>query len=259
MYIVPINEISFFAWIGADQGRWAPYTRGSANGFKFKCQLVKASIAAMEAIWSVDKDVRFILVDPFMRRVAKLPANKKARTHADDFNNIVRFEAWDMLSGKKCPELGGAPKYLDIIGVNYYFHNQEWVLSKKGGGIGHEVMEWESPDRITLGSMLSDVHERYKRPILLSETGSFGDLRYRWWKRTLEEIEKAINNGIPLIGVCAYPTLDRPESAGFLLPNSGLWDFVSDDPVCVRIPHERSISIIKAYIQKRSAQGATVV
>lgn len=248
LFIVPVNEISFFSWIGADQGHWAPYKKGAANGFKFKCQLVKASIRAMDAIWEMDEDVRFIQVDPYMRRVAKSPANKKARVHTDDFNNKIRFEAWDLLSGKTHPEIGGDPKYLDIIGVNYYFHNQEWVLSKKNGGIEHAAMEWEDPERVSLGSMLQEIYTRYHRPILISETGSFGELRYRWWQRTLEEVKTALEEGLLIVGVCAYPALDRPESAGFLLPNSGLWDFVGDDPKCVRVPHERSIEVIQQFI-----------
>jgi beta-glucosidase/6-phospho-beta-glucosidase/beta-galactosidase len=61
IYIVPFNEISFWGYI-ADTGVWAPFRKRS--GFALKTQLVKAAINAMEAIWSVNKNVRFIQVDP---------------------------------------------------------------------------------------------------------------------------------------------------------------------------------------------------
>lgn len=249
LYIVPINEISFFAWIGADKGWWAPYLKGRANGFRLKCQLVKASIAVMKSIWDIDSNVRFIQVDPFMRRLAKSPVGRSAKKHVDEFNEVVRFEAWDMLCGKKHPELGGQPKYLDIIGVNYYIHNQEWVISPKGQGKRpiHQLMDWESEDRVSFAQMLNDIFKRYNRPLLITETGSYGEHRDRWWKRVLEQIDEAIGMGLPISGVCAYPILDRPESAGFLLPNSGIWDFAIDDDSLTRLPKKRLIQLLKSF------------
>ena len=44
-----------------------------------------------------------------------------------DYTN-ARYQAWDMLEGRLHPELGGAPEYLDIVGVNYYPWNQ-WVYT----------------------------------------------------------------------------------------------------------------------------------
>jgi beta-glucosidase/6-phospho-beta-glucosidase/beta-galactosidase len=249
LYIVPINEISFFAWIGADTGHWAPYKKGSKNGFAFKKQLVLASIAAMDAMRKEDNNIRFILVDPFMRRYAKPPASKKAQAHVNEFNNKIRYEAWDMLCGKKYPELGGDPKYLDIIGVNYYQHNQEWVLSSKKypTRIRHRLMSWESPDRVSFADMLREIHQRYNKPMVVSETGSVGRKRLRWWKRVLAEVADAIKEGLPVYGVCSYPTVDRPHDAGFLLPNSGLWDFEDEDASCRRIPHTKTLQFLKNF------------
>lgn len=250
LFIAPINEISFFAWIGADRGVWAPYKRGRKKGFEFKKQLVKASLAAMKAIWEEDQNVRFLHIDPFMRRFAKDPANKKAKDHVNEFNNIVRFEAWDMISGNAYPELGGEPKYLDIIGMNYYFHNQEFVLSPGKNKISHQAMEWDSSYRIPFWHMVKDVYDRYKRPIVISETGSFGDLRFHWWERVLNEVNDGIQQNLPIYGICAYPTVDRPESVQYLERYSGLWDFESNDLQCLRIPHQKTLSIIQSYQQK---------
>ena len=254
LYIVPLNEISFFAWIGADMGWWAPYKKGRKNGNLFKQQLVRAALAAMDAIWEIDPTVRFIHVDPFMRRSAKPPAHTKSEEHVTEFNEIIRFEAWDMLSGKTYPELGGDPKYLDIIGMNYYIHNQEWVISGENNTILHQLIDWDSSDRVSFAEMIRVAYNRYQRPILISETGSFGVNRKDWWQRTLREIHEGIESGLPIIGCCAYPVLDRPENAGFLLPNSGLWDFDMADETCQRIPHEESLQVISEYQRKFSAQ-----
>lgn len=249
LFIVPINEISFSAWIGADKGWWAPFKRGRKNGFRLKQQLVRASLAAMDAVWQVDADVRFIQVDPFMRRVAKNPANAKAKRLVNEFNQVIRYEAWDMLAGKTCPELGGHPRYLDIIGLNYYIHNQEWVISDQQR-IHYQQIDWQSPDRVSFAQMIQEVSQRYQRPILISETGSFGEQRQGWWQRVLQEVEEGLQKKLPILGVCGYPVLDRPEQAGFLVPQSGWWDFAPEDPSLRRIPHPATLSAIRQGVSR---------
>lgn len=245
LYITPLNEISFFAWIGADMGWWAPYKKTPKNGLLFKQQLVRATLASMDALWEKDSNIRFIHIDPFMRRLAVEPASRWTKQKVKEFNEIVRFEAWDMLAGKTYPELGGDMKYLDIIGINYYIHNQEWVFSGRNKEMKHQMIDWDNPDRISFADMLETMYQRYQRPIMISETGSFGSNRPKWWERILQETAVSINRNLPICGLCAYPILDRPESAGFLLPNSGLWDFHCDDEECTRIPHEDSLKIIE--------------
>lgn len=257
IYIVPINEISFYSWIGADRGWWPPYKTGSSNGFKFKSQLVQASIAAMDAIWRVDKNVRFIQVDPYMKRIARNPASSKAISIMKEFNEVIRFETWDLLSGKKFPELGGNIKYLDIIGVNYYFMNQQWLISSpKWKNVAYRNMALNSKARLSFSQLLQEIYERYKRPMLVTETGSYGNLRPKWWKKVLEEINEAITQGLPIYGVCAYPTVDRPDWTEHLGPKSGLWDFDQNDKLYTRIPHEVTLSILKPFINRWNSQFA---
>lgn len=250
IYIVPVNETSFFSWIAADIGKWAPYTIG--RGKEFKIQLVKANIAAINSIREVDSDVGFIQVDPIMRRRAKKPSNPDSRANARDFNNRVRYEAWDMLTGKVSPELGGESKYLDIIGLNYYHNNQQWVkvLRNDEDKLVNLNMHWFSKYRIPFDRMIGDVYKRYKKPIVISETGSWGDTRYKWWKELLPQINNGLKNGLPIYGVCIYPIIDRRDWDYFHLTNSGLWDYADDDLSCQRIPHTKSIEIIKKYAGK---------
>jgi beta-glucosidase/6-phospho-beta-glucosidase/beta-galactosidase len=252
IYLAPINEISFFAWIAADQGKWAPFKNGSDWGLLFKKQLVKAALASMKAIWSVDSTVRFIHIDPFMRRVAKKPATQAAMDHVNHFNQVIRYEAWDMISGRTYPELGGEEKFLDIIGVNYYLHNQEWVISNTDGNtISHRMMSWNSPYRIPISHLLHEINHRYQRPLVITETGSYGNNREVWWERTLREV-KSIPSAFPLHGVCIYPTLDRPATVNFLLPHSGIYDFDHVLDSTERIAHEPSLNHIRAFTSSRS-------
>jgi hypothetical protein len=53
------------------------------------------------------------------------PKNKNndlVAEYAKEFMEI-RYQKWDMIIGKIFPYLGGDKEYLDMIGINYYFHN----------------------------------------------------------------------------------------------------------------------------------------
>jgi UDP-galactopyranose mutase len=216
---------------------------------EFKKQLVRATIASMDAIWKVDRDVRFIQVDPIFRRIPMEPASSQAKKMAAGFIGD-KFQAWDMLSGRIFPELGGHPKYLDILGANYYYYNQEYILPKRSpNGSIYMTIPWKSKDRASLVQMLAEVYERYQRPMVVAETGGWGALRRMWWPRTLRELNSALVRKLPIYGACAYPIIDRPDWTYGHLTNSGLWDFKLNDPKSTRIPHAPSIRIVKKFIK----------
>jgi hypothetical protein len=247
LYICPVNEISFFAFIGGDAGAWAPHQIG--RGIELKKQLVKASIAAMDAIWEIDRNVRFIQVDPIFYRTPKKPITKAKIKVAREFID-GKFQAWDMLSGVINPELGGHPKYLDILGCNYYYYNQEWITSVgENDTATYETIPLYSKHRITLGTMLKQVYLRYKRPMIVSETGGWGELRPKWWRKIFNELDRA-RRRLPIYGVCVYPVIDRPDWNDGHLTNSGLWDFEFGDKTCCRIPHVDTINLVQKYTQR---------
>src|SRR5690606_391261 len=79
----------------------------------------------------------------------------------------AQFQAFDMIAGTLWPQLGGEPRLLDIVGVNYYRQNQ-WEL---GGTTIEKLDRRYRPFR----SLLAEVSSRYGRPILVAETGTEGD------------------------------------------------------------------------------------
>jgi hypothetical protein len=119
----PANEISYWAWAGGDEGRINPCTFG--RGAELKRQLVRAAIAAMEAIRDVEPRARFITAEPLINVVSPID-DPQLQADAELYRQ-AQYEAFDMLSGRSNPELGGADRYLDLIGVNYYPENQWWI------------------------------------------------------------------------------------------------------------------------------------
>jgi beta-glucosidase/6-phospho-beta-glucosidase/beta-galactosidase len=126
-----------------------------------------------------------------------------------------------MLSGVVKPELGGHPRYLDIIGVNYYHANQ-WEYP-------NDRLRWEHTPRderwIPFSVLVADVHRRYRRPMFVAETGHFGIGRAAWAREIAAQVMLARASGIPLEGICFYPIIDRTDwEDSNHWHNCGLWD-----------------------------------
>lgn len=58
--------------------------------------------------------------------------------------------------------------------------------------------------------MLSELHARYARPLLISETGAENDQRLPWFDYICAQVSKAVMAGVPVQGICWYPILDYP-------------------------------------------------
>lgn len=219
----PINEISFLAWALSSTGlmqhaRRIPF---SGDGLAVKTQLVRAALRACEAIGGVDPAARFMHSDPLIHVTAPPGAPAEAREAARR-HSAGAFEAWDMLCGRAEPQLGGSPRHLDIVGINYY-HDNQWADQ----GQGAEPLHWHlrDPRRKPLGELLDSVWQRYRAPMLLAETSHVGDGRGHWLDDVAREISVCRARGMPLEGICLYPAIDRHGWDDFShWHHSGLWD-----------------------------------
>jgi hypothetical protein len=68
------------------------------------------------------------------------------------------------------------------------------------------------------------VYERYRKPILLAETGAEGSLRANWFRYVTRECRKAQASGLPLMGICLYPILSHIAWTGERFCPNGLFD-----------------------------------
>lgn len=222
-FFAPVNEISFLSWAVGEVGHFFPHAPGT--GRKVKHQLVRAAIAGMEAIWSVAPAARMAHTDPIFHVVPPRHRPDLARAAAEQ--RASQFEAWDMLVGGLDPGLGGHPKYLDAVGVNFYHANQ-WEHPETR-------LRWEDEPRdprwLPLRALLTEVYHRYNRPLFIAETSHVGVGRGRWIREVADEVRHARTAGVPVEGICIYPIVDRPDwEDPNHWHNSGLWD-LRPDPI----------------------------
>lgn len=207
----PINEISFMTWACTQDSRvmhaHADATRGAAA---LKRNLFAASLAGASAIRNVEPCARILLTDPLIRVVEPLgdagSGADAARTHES------QFESWDMHSG--------AAPGLDLVGANYYHANQ-WEYATL------RALMWHLRDarRVPFADLLLELWQRYRRPVVISETSHVGEGRGAWIREIAEEVAAARERGADIRGICLYPILDRPDWENSRhWHRAGLWD-----------------------------------
>ncbi len=214
--ITPINEMSFLAWAGGDVRCMNPYE--AARGVELKAQLVRATIEAIEAIRSVLPHARFMQPEPVINIIPAAEHPKTWRRVESD--NLLQYQAWDMLSGRVWPSLGGHPRYLDIIGVNFYPDNLfmlDGTTIRRGDGRYKPF-----------SAMLLDVWARYGRTMIVSETGSEGEERAPWLNYVSDQCILALRGGCELHGITLYPIVNHPGWLDNRHCHNGLWDYADE-------------------------------
>ncbi len=218
LIITPINEVSFLSWLGGDVVGTSPYCTNKGPDVKYG--LMRAYIEGVHAMKAIDPHIKIMSTEPLVQIVPPLNANKRQIADALQ-QDLSQYQSTDILSGKMFPELGGTPDCLDIVGVNFYFNNR-WE-------VGYRIMlDWvrADPRWAPLSQLLLNVYNRYQKPIVISETSHPGKDRPQWIKHIGNECIDSLRAGVPLLGVCIYPIIDRPDwdFEDREWHHSGLWD-----------------------------------
>lgn len=225
LIVTPINEVSYLAWLGGDDGNTVPYFKN--RGKEVKYHLMEAYIKGIAAMKAIDPSIRILTTEPIVNMVPPLNANLDELDLAFEENEL-QFNSLDMLSGKMHPELGGKPEYLDILGFNFYYNNQ-WVVGQQ------EFLPWANyePDErwLPLSDLLTKAYERYQKPFVITETSHSGVDRPQWIEFISKQCEIVLKKKLPLLGICLYPIIDRPDWDNPMhWHHSGLWDNYNEAP-----------------------------
>lgn len=212
--VIPINEISFFSWIAGDVGMFYPFALD--RGRELKRSLVRGAILAAQATKSIAPEATIASSEPLIF-VRERPDKPYLRDAAESYRTS-QFEAMDMLTGQIAPELGGAPDCVDVMGFNYYPHNQWYYPDRQMIPVG-------DPDYKPFRELLIEASARYNVPIFISETGTEGEQRAEWFRYVTNEADEALRAGVDLNGICLYPIVNHPGWEDERHCHNGLWDY----------------------------------
>jgi hypothetical protein len=195
--VCPLNEINFLSW-AVDDG-YFPRVGPNQRGW-FKDQLVKAGITAARAIKQSWPEATIVWAEPLIHIA---PHDRRRGTiRAAEQNLQGMYEAYDWIMGLARPELGGDPSLVDVVGWNFYPHNQ-WYFKGPTIPMGHHEYR-------PLADMLDEVAKRYGKPLFISETGAEGSGRPAWLHYVCDEVREAQRRGTRVEGICLYPVTAYP-------------------------------------------------
>ena len=195
--ICPLNEINFMAW-AVDEG-YFPGIGSDQRGW-FKDQLVRTGISAARAIKKRWPRATVVWAEPLIHIAPHDRRRQTVRRAKDNLQGM--FEAYDWITGLARPELGGDPSLVDVVGWNFYPHNQ-WYWNGPTIPMGHHEYR-------PLGDMLVEMADRYGKPLFLSETGAEGTGKPSWLHYVCNEVRDAISRGADVRGICWYPITAYP-------------------------------------------------
>jgi beta-glucosidase/6-phospho-beta-glucosidase/beta-galactosidase len=195
--VCPLNEINFISW-AVDDG-YFPRVGPEQRGW-FKRQLVRTAITAARAIKQRWPKAVIVWAEPLIHIAPHDRRRQMIRGAQQNLQGM--YEAYDWIVGRAKPELGGDPSLVDVVGWNYYPHNQ-WYWKGPTIPMGHHEYR-------PLADMLVEMGERYGKPMFLSETGAEGSGKPSWLHYICNEVRDAMARGADVRGVCWYPITAYP-------------------------------------------------
>jgi beta-glucosidase/6-phospho-beta-glucosidase/beta-galactosidase len=214
--VCPLNEINFLSW-AVDDGYFPPVGSGEIGWFKR--QLVRTAIAAARAIKQHRPETTIVWAEPLIHIA---PHDRRRRTMRAAAQNLQgMYEAYDWILGLAEPELGGDPSLADVIGLNFYPHNQ-WYYQGPTVPMGHHEYR-------PLADMLVEFASRYGKPVFIAETGAEGSGRPAWLHYVCDEAREAQRRGTRVEGICLYPITAYPGWDNSRHAETGLFSSITSD------------------------------
>ena len=225
------NEPFATLLLAAHEGLWPPYRRGLESFTATLLNVVPAFLEATRLAHELLPGSIHVHGDACEHHTSCSPEGAAFAEVAND----RRFFLFDLLVGRDLDRgrpfvrelvaAGGGPLldleagHVDVLGLDYYAHNQ-WQFSCRTDGI------ISAPDPLPLADVIEQYWRRYELPCLLWETNVRGFVsdRATWLKYTLEQCELARDRGVRVLGYCWFPFVDSCDWDSLLFECNGSID-----------------------------------
>ena len=219
-WYTPLNEPIINALMCGMRGLWPPYLKGDRGYIRIMLQLARGIIRTVQAIKQIDPDSIMVHVE----------ATGLTRTMREDLASLAREEqfrgylCYDLISGRlthdhllfswlvrngaspdALEEIGRNPIHIDVVGLNFYpqWSTKLMYIDSRGRLAFSET----EPEGDGFKELIRHYHERYKVPVMITETSAVGsdEVRQRWLKSSLSMIKDLRHEGVPVIGYTWFP------------------------------------------------------
>lgn len=271
-WYTPLNEPRITGWYCGRLGWWPPFRRSWPGFVALMLAIAKGMVETVKVLESVDPEIVPYFVDAtdlFDTDEPEFEGEAKRRQE-------IVFLALDLISGRIDERhflwswllrngareadlawfLGNAVA-LPVIGMNLYPMFTQKKLLRDTGGRFRIRMPYAGADLITrLGRLY---YERYRVPLMISETASMGSLRRRlaWLDQSVAATRQLREEGVPLVGYTWWPMFSlvtwayrqgrRPVTEH--LAEMGLWDIVPNEADPLRRVRTPAVDIYQQLVR----------
>jgi beta-glucosidase len=218
-WYTPLNEPIMTAIMCGRRGVWPPYLRGDAGYARIMIQIAQGMQETVHRLKAIDPNAVMVHVEAGGLTRAPYPFGALL-----PYEQSQHFLALDLLNGKVSPEHELFPWLirhgvswhdlerirtrriaLDVVGINFYpqWSTHELVVNRRGQ-LGYRRVE---VDGSGFGEMIRGYFNRYRSPIMITETSAFGsdDVREAWLRSSLQAVKLMRSEGVPIIGYTWFP------------------------------------------------------
>jgi beta-glucosidase/6-phospho-beta-glucosidase/beta-galactosidase len=249
-YYTPFNEPRITAWYCGKLGWWPPYRHGYGGFVAVMGAICRGIVKTQRALKSVDAEILCVHADASDLYEAAEPSLVAVAAHLQELG----FLALDLSTGRVTAEhplrtwltrLGLTDSALDWflenactpdgLGINLYPMFSRKVVHRVRG---RRRIAMPYADAIIVERLAALYHERYRLPILITETASRGSMRRRraWLAQSVEAAARTRQRGVPLVGYTWWPMfalvrwayLRGKKPVSEYLEQMGLWDLLPD-------------------------------
>jgi len=219
-WYTPLNEPLVNSLMCGKRAVWPPYLRGDGGYIKIMLQLAKGMLNTVEVIKQIDPTSIMVHVEAtgLSRAVRE---DLQALAMEDQHRGYLSYDLltglvngshplfnWLIRNGTSIEDLDnicGRPIALDVLGLNFYpqWSTQQLYIDQRGR-LAYRATEQDGAGFATL---IDDFYQRYKVPIMVTETSAFGseELRSQWLNASLGAIKHLRSRGVPVVGYTWFP------------------------------------------------------
>jgi beta-glucosidase len=219
-WYTPLNEPIVTALMCGKRGLWPPYLRGDSGYIRVMIQLAKGIITTVEAIKEIQPGAVMVHVEAAgLSRAARsdleaLASEEQRRGYIcyDLITGRVNHEhplfPWLVRNGANVDDLSWLASRaigLDILGLNFYpqWSTQELHIDRRGK-LAYRAVEHDGKG---FSNLIEDHYNRYKVPIMITETSAHGSdqVRSHWLETSVDSVRQLRGKGVPVVGYTWFP------------------------------------------------------
>ena len=213
-YVTILNEPMIYAYHSYRDGKFPPGESNLLKYFKVVLNLIRAYKKAAKDLIKFRQDYKIGI------------AHNVADFYCGDEKFLTKINVRFLRFFNNFFFVDRIKKYLDFVGVNYYFAQRHFGLGLTADNLdkNRNDLGWEmQPAR--LENVVNEMWFRYKLPVMITENGvaDSGDKYRKWWLgETLKVLIKLKKKGVGLFGYIHWSLLDNFEWAEGFWPKFGL-------------------------------------